>query len=152
MKGKFIVMAEKHNQAVALEVKDLYKRFVKPDATEDQVLRVARGAAVVGGAGGVLLAVVLPSVVDALQIFYSLLGVILFVPVVAGIHSRRPGVAEALAGAGAGVLALLVSEFGTGEPRWAWLTPSAYGMTWAAVAFGTLFVFRTIHQRVGRSG
>ncbi|MDX1395262.1 MAG: sodium:solute symporter family protein, partial [Gemmatimonadota bacterium] len=42
--------------------KDLYKRFVAPEATDAQVLRVARGAAIAGGALGVGLAVVLPSV------------------------------------------------------------------------------------------
>ena len=35
---------------------DLYRRFLKPDATDAQVLKVARGAAVAGGVLGVLLA------------------------------------------------------------------------------------------------
>ena len=120
--------------------KDLYKRFARPDATDAQVLRVARIAAAAGGSAGVLLAVIIPTVVDALSIFYSLLGVSLFVPVVAGLHSRRPGSAEALAAAAAGVLALLLSrQWGSGP---AWMVPSAWGLVSAAAAYGVFFVAR----------
>ncbi|MDE2762716.1 MAG: sodium:solute symporter family protein [Gemmatimonadota bacterium] len=113
--------------------KDLYKRFVKPAATDRQVLKVARVAAVSGGVAGVVLAVVIPNVVGALTIFYALLGVSLFVPVVAGLHSRRPGSVEALAAAGAGVAALLVARSaGAGG----WMPPSAWGLAFAAAAYG----------------
>ena len=120
--------------------KDLYKRFARPDATDAQVLRVARIAAAAGGSAGVLLAVIIPTVVDALSIFYSLLGVSLFVPVVAGLHSRRPGPAEALAAAAAGVLVLLVArQWGSGP---AWMVPSAWGLVSAAAAYGVFFAAR----------
>lgn len=121
--------------------KDLYKRFVKPEATDRQVLKVARGAAVAGGLAGVVLAVVIPSVVGALTIFYSLLSVSLFVPVVAGLHSRRPGAGEALAGAAAGVVVLLVTRsagFG------GWMPPTAWGLLAAAAAFGIFFAARRV--------
>ena len=120
--------------------RDLYKRFVKPSASDRQVLRVARWAAVVGGAGGVILAVLLPNVVEALRIFYALLGVSLFVPLVAGLHTRRPGSAEALLAAAAGVGALLVARSawdGSG-----WMVPPAWGLLAAAVAYGLVFVVR----------
>ncbi len=126
--------------------KDLYKRFVKPEATDGQVLRVARGAAVAGGLAGVVLAVVIPSVVGALTIFYSLLSVSLFVPVVAGLHSRRPGSGEALAAAAGGVVVLLVvrsAGFG------GWLPPTAWGLLAAAAAFGIFFVARRMTGRIG---
>ncbi|MXX56658.1 MAG: sodium:solute symporter family protein [Gemmatimonadetes bacterium] len=110
--------------------KDLYRRFVNPRATDRQVLRVARGAALAGGVAGVALAVVLPGVVESLTIFYSLLGVSLFVPIVAGIHSRRPGVGEALAAVAAGVVALQVA----GSPAW--------GLLFAAAAYTALFLVR----------
>ena len=45
---------------------DLYRRFIAPDATDTQVLRVARLAAVVAGIAGVGMAIVIPTVVDAL--------------------------------------------------------------------------------------
>ena len=121
--------------------KDLYKRFVRPAATDRQVLRVARWAAVVGGGGGVVLAVLLPNIVDALRIFYSLLGVSLFVPMVAGLHSRRPGAGEALAAAGAGVVVLLVArETWDGS---SWMVPSAWGLLAAAAAYGVFFAVRS---------
>ena len=52
---------------------DLYRRFLKPDATDAQVLKVARGAAVAGGVLGMLLALVFATVIGALSIFYTLL-------------------------------------------------------------------------------
>ena len=49
------------------------------------------------GVAGLAMALVLPTVVDALKIFYSLLTVALFVPVVAGLLWHRPGTTAALA-------------------------------------------------------
>ena len=69
---------------------DLYKRFLKPDATERQLLDVSRGAAVAGGILAVLMAIVLPSIIQGLTIFYGLLGVALFVPILAGLYSKVP--------------------------------------------------------------
>ena len=121
--------------------KDLYKRFVKPAATDRQVLKVARIAAVAGGLAGVVLAVVIPNVVGALTVFYALLSVSLFVPVVAGLHSRRPGSAEALAAAAAGVAALLVARSaGAGG----WMPPSAWGLAFAAAAYAVFFAARRV--------
>ena len=51
---------------------DLYRRFMNPAATEAQVLRVARLAAVAGGVAAIALAVVAKTVIDALTIFYTL--------------------------------------------------------------------------------
>jgi SSS family solute:Na+ symporter len=65
---------------------DLYKRFIKPDASDRQVLFVARVAAFLGGIGGVLFALKLATIIDALRIFYTILGVTLLVPVVGGLY------------------------------------------------------------------
>ena len=69
--------------------KDLYNRFVRPEATDRQVLNVARWAAVAGGVGGVVLALLLQTVQQALDIFYALLTVSLMVPIVGGLYVRR---------------------------------------------------------------
>ena len=61
--------------------RDLYRRFIRPDAPDADVLRVARIAALSGGALGIGLATVLPGVIESLTIFYTLLTVSLFVPV-----------------------------------------------------------------------
>jgi solute:Na+ symporter, SSS family len=91
---------------------DLYRRFLNPEATDAQVLRVARGAAVAGGVLGMLLALVFATVIGALSIFYTLLSVCLFVPVVAGLYSRRVGTPEALAAIVAGVAMVAAVELG----------------------------------------
>jgi SSS family solute:Na+ symporter len=82
---------------------DLYRRFLNPGASDAQVLRVARWAAIGGGALGVGLAVAAPSVIGVLSIFYTLLTVCLFVPVLGGLYVSRVGTAEALAAIVAGL-------------------------------------------------
>jgi SSS family solute:Na+ symporter len=113
---------------------DLYRRFVRPDASDGTVLRVARGAALAGGSLGIALAIVLPSVIDSIAIFYSLLSVSLFVPLVAGLYTRRPGTPEALAAIGVGVAATLAARV-TG-PGAGVLSPTTIGILATAVVFG----------------
>ena len=91
--------------------KDIYKRHLRPQASDAELLRVARVAAVVGGALGVILSIYLSAIVQAMTVFYSLLGVSLFVPVLGGLLSRRAGSAEALGAIAAGVGTLLVVRF-----------------------------------------
>jgi SSS family solute:Na+ symporter len=120
---------------------DLYKQFINPGADDGTLLRVARGAAVAGGLIGVFLAIQLPTVIGALSIFYSLLGVSLFVPVVGGLYTRRAGMPEAFAAIAAGIavlLALQLSGRGTG-----WLNPNLMGLLAAGAAFSTLLLLRS---------
>jgi SSS family solute:Na+ symporter len=115
---------------------DLYKRFLKPAASDRQVLSVARVASALGGALGVALAIVLPpSVIAALSIFYSLLAVTLFVPVVGGLLARRAGSREALAAIGVGLaVRLALQAFNQGRGVGV-LDPTLLGTLAAAVAF-----------------
>src|SRR6185436_1716689 len=54
--------------------KDLYKRAINPDATPAQVLTVARIAAFAGGTLGMILAIfIVKSIIDALNVFYSII-------------------------------------------------------------------------------
>lgn len=119
---------------------DLYKRFLRPDATDRQLLRVARGAAVAGAVAGVLLALVLPTVQAALDIFYALLTVSLLVPIVGGLYSGA-GKTEALSAIGAGVVTLLVIRLGLAG-RYPWIDPTLLGLVAAAVAFFLAAHFR----------
>jgi SSS family solute:Na+ symporter len=93
---------------------DLYRRFLRPRADDREVLRVARLAAVAGGTAGVALAMVSPSVIGVLSLFYTVLSVCLFVPVVAGLYLRRAGTPEALASIAAGMVTVVAVQLGTG--------------------------------------
>jgi SSS family solute:Na+ symporter len=120
---------------------DLYKRFLRPEASDAQLLRVARLSAVGGGLIGVALAIVLQTVIGALTIFYSLLVVTLFVPILGGLYLTRARSAEALAAIACGVLTMFIVRFGfAGDNRW--LDPTLAGMLVAAAAFGTVAALR----------
>ena len=121
--------------------KDVYKRFLVPDASDAQLLRTARLTAVAGGAVGVALAIVLETVIGALTIFYSLLVVTLFVPILGGLFTRRTRSAEALAAMAAGVIVLGMVRFGVaGDYRW--LDPTLAGLVAAATAFAAVAIAR----------
>lgn len=121
---------------------DLYRRFVRPSATDAQVLRVARLAAVAGGVFGTALAVAAESIAAVLAFFYTLLSVSLFVPVVAGLYSRRTGSAEALASMAAGVAGATVVQLATGGAGVAGLTPAMCGLGAAALGCGAAALVR----------
>lgn len=121
---------------------DLYKRFVNPEASDARVLVVARWTTVVAAAVGVSLAIALGSVVDALTIFYTLLSVSLFVPILAGLYISRASNTEAMTSIVCGVGALLLVQFGIGSQGIAGLTPALIGMSAAIVGFAVVYVSR----------
>ena len=118
---------------------DMYKRFLRPQATDKQLLFVARLASVAGALGGVLFALWLPTVTDALRIFYSLLGVSVLVPVVGGLY-RRAGSAAALSSIVAGIATLLIVRFVLAT-RFPWLDATLAGLVAAGVAYVTVNAF-----------
>ena len=109
---------------------------------------MARWAAVGGGGLGVLLALVLPSVITAISIFYALMAVCLFVPVVAGLYTRLPGVPEALAASGVGAITLISIRLADLSGSSPWLDPTLLGISASAVAFVVVAAWR----RGGRPG
>jgi solute:Na+ symporter, SSS family len=121
---------------------DLYRRFLRPGAEDAQVLKIARLAAVMGGAIGVGLAIVVPSVIDALTVFYSLITVSLFVPILAGLYVRSAGPTEALAAIGAGIAGLVAAQLGTGGRGLGPLPPVLVGLLAAAAAGGLGLLLR----------
>jgi SSS family solute:Na+ symporter len=110
------------------------------------LLGVARISAVGGGVLGVLLSIYLSTIVQAMTVFYSLLGVSLFVPVLGGLYSRRAGQAEALAAILAGVITLLVVRFGVAG-RYPWLDPTLCGLIAAAAAFLAVMALRASDKK-----
>jgi SSS family solute:Na+ symporter len=120
---------------------DIYRQHINPNATDRQLLRVARGAAVAGGALGVMLSIYLSTVPQALTIFYALLNVTLFVPILGGLYTRRAGAPEAIAAIAAGIGTLFVVRFALAS-RYTWLDPTLTGLVAAAVAFTAVMMFR----------
>ena len=114
---------------------DLYRRFINPSARDSQVLGVARLAAVAGGALGILVAIVTPTIVGALSFFYAMLGATVLVPVLVATHAhvnrRREVLASILAGAAAVVV---VQLWGGGRPGSLW-TPATVGVLSAGATY-----------------
>jgi SSS family solute:Na+ symporter len=119
---------------------DLYKRFVNPAASDRQVVTVARGASVFGAIAAVIVAMQSKTVVDALGFFYTLVGVSLFVPIVAGLYLRRPRATDALAAIAGGTIVAVAVQYGTGARALGLFTPAMCGLAAAAVAFALVSV------------
>ena len=115
--------------------RDLYRGFVRRDATNAQVLRVARIAVVVGAALGVALAVAHGSVRAAVAVFYAILTVTLFVPIVGALVAPSAGRAKGLAAVLTGVPVLAAVHFMTGGRGYGILSPVLAGVIASAVAF-----------------
>ena len=92
---------------------------------------------------GDAMAIALGSVLNALTIFYSLLGVSLFVPILAGLYVRRAGTPEALASIGCGVAAMLGVQYGTATGGLWGLTPALAGISAAAIGFTVMLLSRS---------
>lgn len=118
--------------------KDLYQRFFNPGASPEALLRIARIAAVIGGLLGIVLAVQLATIADALRIFYSLLGASLLIPMLASVLLSRATARDAMAGIIGGVGTLLAVYFGT--DRTGWQDPSLWGLIGSAVAFAVSYL------------
>jgi len=115
--------------------RDLYQGFVNRGADDARLLRVARMSAVVAGAVGTGVAVVLPSVERALRTFYGVMTVALLVPLLAGLFSARAQAAQARAavvGASLTTVAALVAL--RGAPSASWL-PFLLGIAAALLCF-----------------
>jgi SSS family solute:Na+ symporter len=118
--------------------RDLYRGFVNPLATDAQVVRVARLSAAAGAVLGIGLATMYQSVVGALQVFYSLLVVTLFVPVIAALYVRGVSRREGLASVLVGVPVLVFTHVATAGVGWGAATPVVLGVAASGAAFALL--------------
>jgi solute:Na+ symporter, SSS family len=121
---------------------DLYRRFLRPRASDRQILTVARGAAIGGGLLGIGFAVIIPTVIGALAVFYGLLTVVLFVPILAALHVGRAGAPEALTSILAGLSVLVAGYLRSGGGPVAGWRPETLGLATAALAFGLVLAAR----------
>ncbi len=107
---------------------DLYKRFLRPEASERELLRVSRLTATVAGAFGILLAIMLPSIIAALSIFYTLLSAALFVPLILGLFSTRPRERAALMAIALALVVTAGTHLAAEGQGIAGLPPIAFGL------------------------
>jgi SSS family solute:Na+ symporter len=94
--------------------KDLYKTFIKPETSDEELLKMSRMVTAVAGILGISIALILPNIITALSIFYSLMSVSLTAPLLFGLFSRRPSTTAAFVCAIGGVLTTVVLQFGNG--------------------------------------
>ena len=94
--------------------KDIYKGFINPSISDDALLKGSRVVAIVAGCLGVGMAILLPNIITALSIFYSLMSVSLTAPLLFGLFSKRPSATAAFASAGTGIVATIFLQFGNG--------------------------------------
>ena len=121
---------------------DLYKRMVNRSATDQQVLFVARAASVVGGTLAVAVAFVSQTIIDALSIFYTMIAVSLFVPILAGLYMRRPKPLDALAAIAGGVIVVAIIQLVRDGRPIGVFTPAMCGLVAAVLAFGVVSLRR----------
>ncbi|WP_373057845.1 sodium:solute symporter family protein [Gemmatimonas sp.] len=114
---------------------DFYKRFVNPRASDAQMLRITRITAVFAGALGVAIALVAAGVVSALSIFYTIMGVSLFVPILAGLYSARAASIDALAAIITGIAVVGGWRLWYDGLPISGVTPAMGGLASALVAF-----------------
>jgi SSS family solute:Na+ symporter len=99
--------------------KDLYKAFLRPEISDAALLKMSRMVSVAAGIIGVLIAIMLPNIITALSIFYSLMSVSLTAPLLFGLFSRRPDARAAFMSAIAGILTTVILQFGNqGQGFW----------------------------------
>ena len=123
--------------------KDIYKRHINPGASDRQLLRVARTSAVFGGAAGVVLSIYIPTVTEAVAMFYAVIIVSLFMPIIGGLYISRGDSVAALSSMSAGLVVLLVARFVIAPER-PWVDPLLAGLAAAAIAYLGVAVTRRI--------
>ena len=126
---------------------DLYRRFLRPDAADRDVLRVARWAAVAGGCCGILLALVTPTIVGALSFFYAMIGATLFVPILVALHARVNRRVEVTASILAGAAAVLTMQLTLGITPGSIWTPATIGLLSASAVYGVGVGWRSVTLR-----
>jgi len=120
---------------------DLYRTYVRPNATEGEMLAASRFSAAAGGVLGVAVALSAPAILDALTFFYSMLSVGLAAPLLSGLYSRKPDARAALAAISASVPLVVVLHFGAAGRILGFLNPAAIGIAFSfAVLWGVTLV------------
>jgi solute:Na+ symporter, SSS family len=127
---------------------DLYKTFLRPGVTQQQLLVASRVASAGAGVLGILLAAVLPSIIAAVSIFYGLIAVALFVPVMAGLYSKRILTTAAVSSIVSAIAATVVTMRLTNNHGVGLFSPQAIGIATATLV---MVGFRVLHPRAAQN-
>ncbi|MDR3590821.1 MAG: sodium:solute symporter family protein [Negativicutes bacterium] len=132
--------------------KDLYKTFIKPDISDEKLLRSGRVVAVAAGVVGIVLAILLPNIITALTIFYTLMSVSLTAPLLFGLFSRRPSTAAAFISAIAGIVTTVLLQFGNAGKGLGVLNAQSTGILLTVVIMVAMMVLFPARQKETGSG
>jgi SSS family solute:Na+ symporter len=121
--------------------RDFYKGFLRPSASDRDVLRVARLLAVVGAIVGFGLTYVFDTIGDALRFFYQLMTLTLAAPILGGLYLPRAGRGGALAAILVGVVTFVTIEIMTQGAGYGWAAPHLIGLATSGVTYLILAVF-----------
>jgi SSS family solute:Na+ symporter len=121
--------------------RDFYRGFIRPAATDADVLRVARFLAFTGCIVGFLLTFVFDSVASALTMFYSTMVVTLFAPTLGALFLPHAGRWSARAAMLVGVTTLFTLHVATGGAGYGWASPSFLGVIASGLTYVILAVF-----------
>lgn len=131
--------------------KDLYKTFVRPEATDEELLKFTRIVTLCCGFAGILLALMMPNIITALTIFYSLMTVSMGAPFLFGLFSERVSVQGASISAMLGVLTTVGLTFlNDGEGFWILNAASTGTLVAAAVMLAGLYV--SPNKKIAKGG
>ena len=121
---------------------DLYKTFFKPDITDKELLKFSRVTTLICGILGVLLALWMPNIITALQIFYTLMTVSMGAPFLVGLFCDKASTKGAFTSAIAGVTTTLVLQFAyAGKGLWILNAASTGTVVAVIVMFVSLYIF-----------
>ena len=126
--------------------RDLYRGFVRPDASDRELLRVARAAAIVGGAGGIAIAMVYGSVRAAVGVFYAILTVTLSVPLIGALFVARARRAHGVAALSSGIPVLLLVHVLTDGRGYGIVSPVLAGVLASAGGFALADRFNILNR------
>jgi SSS family solute:Na+ symporter len=127
--------------------RDLYRGFVRPAASDRELLRVARIAAVVGGMCGIAIAMIYGSVRAAVGVFYAILTVTLFVPVAGALYVPAAGRAHGLASVCSGIPVLLLVHLASNGRGYGVISPVLAGVIASAAGFAIAGRFNIFNRR-----
>lgn len=121
---------------------DLYKTFINPAISDKSLLSLNRVVTAAAGLIGVLLALLLPDIITALSIFYSLMSVSLTAPLLFGLFSKRPSTMAAFASALSGIVLTVVLQFFNAGKGWGILNAQSTGIVLSILVMIVMMAWR----------